>query len=452
MAKKRAKKESAQKADSLNPSSTKDILSFMEGFTKEFNAENKDVKAITGDSEELDSLVSGFIPTGCPNFDNMLGGGFPRGRVVQLYGNESCFKSGATYSAMINCYKMGGLSFLIDTECSFDPERFIRMGGNPKAVGLFQKQEGDKNKEKKKGKKKPTNDEPIMSVQDVFRYFEKIFTKLSTSEMRDVPVIAVLDSLDNLTTDEALQGNKTGMTLKPREIREGFRKITSQIGRYKISFVIVSQTIENIGGYGSAQTTAGGGGPKFISSVRVNMKKFYYGDGDKYTKNSDNGPTGNLLVQSTVTKSKINRPWMSSVTAVNNDSSQYFEGVDPVFSLYYGLGDMVLKSAGSYKALTPIVCGDATKAFSDAHPEFMSMDLKFYQSQWRKVTTENPLIVDYMNALSKDVFFRPGIFNPSVTSDVSEVEETYEEDEESVEPDSDDFEQEPEEKDLTPDE
>jgi recombination protein RecA len=417
--KKTAKKKTAKKkpADKSVPEirTHKDLVHNIGDLAAEFTTVHKEAEAVLGGSSLLDSVVDRHIPTSCPNFDAMLQGGFPCRRITQIFGNESTAKSTLVQSAMIECTKMGGVSILFDPELSFDPDRYRRMGGDPDTVILIQKEYMPK----KKGQKKDPG-LPSLTVQDVFRYIHDILTSIAIKpQWQGRPVFVALDSLDNITTDEALAGAKDGMANKPRLIREGFRQITSPVAQLGACFVIVSQTIENIGGYGAKLVTSGGGGPKFISSVRISMKKFYYGDNDFYTRRTIQGTdkkefTGQLLVEATVVKNKLNRPYTSSVTAINNDSDQNYEGVDSDFSLLYGLGpnNLVTKSGQAYRYIRVTADTPELKELAESLGLVIDQEYPFLMGDWRAWVNKYPAIRTYLEALMQHTYRRPDIFVP----------------------------------------
>lgn len=420
----RAKKKASSKSDPVIRDH-KDLVHNIGDLAAEFTNDHKSAEAVLGGSSLLDSIVSRHIPTGCPNFDAMLQGGFPCGRITQIFGGESTGKSTLVQSAMIECTKMGGIAILFDPEQSFDPDRFRRMGGDPDAVILIQKEYAGK----KKSKKDPGL--PSLTVQDVFSYIHDILNSIvSKPQWEGRPIFVALDSLDNITTDEALAGESGGMTLKPRMIREGFRKITAPVAQLGACFVIVSQTIENIGGYGAKVTTSGGGGPKFIASVRITTKKHYREKGDFYTKlpeGSSYVKTGQLLTEATVIKNKLNRPFLTSVTAINNDSSQYYEGVDPDFSLLYGLGDdhLITKPSQAYRYIRIHAFNERLKEVASKLGLQVNQEYPFMMRDWRAYVGQYPVIREWLKEVVNEQYRRPEIYSPepvSVAEEQSDAE------------------------------
>jgi RecA/RadA recombinase len=424
---KKAKKKTASKGAASSPPAIrthKDLVDNVADLAAEFTGDHKGAEAVVGGSTLLDSLVTTWIPTGDPVFDAMLQGGFPGGRVTQLFGLESTGKSTHLYGGMIQCTKMGGVSILIDPELSFDPDRFRRMGGDPDAVILLQKAYSGNKRDvtEKKQKNAQAKGLPAITVQDVFRYLYDILDSIAAKpQWKDRPVLVGLDSLDNISTDEAINGDKGGMTLKPRLIREGFRKITAPVAKSNAAFVIISQTIENIstGGFGPKTTTAGGGGPKFISSIRINTKKLWVErDGvDVYTrtpKSEGHRPTGNSLVSATTVKNKLNRPFLTAITAINNDSGQALEGSDPAFSLLYFLYEdlIVTKPGVAFRYLkVDLISPEVAEAAKVAGLE-EGIEYPFTVSKWREFLIKYPGVPGYLMAYVQAKFKRPDMYVP----------------------------------------
>lgn len=429
---KKTTRKPAKKAESVPQIRThKDLVNNIANLAAEFTGDHAGAEAVTGGSTLLDSLVNSWIPTGCPNFDAMMQGGFPCGRVSQVFGLESTGKSTYVQSALIQCIRMGGVGILMDPEASFDPDRFRRMGGDPDAVILIQKEYGGKERGKISKKSKTAKDKglPALTVQDVFRYTYDILDKIAAlPQWQGRPVFVGLDSLDNITTDEALNGDPTGMTLKPRLIREGFRHITSPVAKSKACFVIVSQTIENIGSYGSKTTTAGGGGPKFISSVRISTKKFWFGDNDFYTRTGVDRKefTGNALIQALCIKNKLNRPYMSCVTAINNDSQQYYEGVDPDFCFLYNLAEEIIKTKPGVGYRYLVIQPNSPEVAETARRLGLKIgtEYPFIMTKWREWLEEYPAVREYLSAYVKAKYQRPDMYVPKEAVETEESEET----------------------------
>jgi RecA/RadA recombinase len=426
-AKKKAKKPPKKKAASKGAASSpairthKDLVNNVADLAAEFTKDHRDANAVQGGSSLLDSLVDTWIPTGCPVFDSVLQGGFPGGRLTQIFGVESTGKSTYVYSAMINCTRMGGVSILIDPEESFDPDRYRRMGGDPDAVILLQKAySGKKRETEEKVKNAKAKGLPAMTVQDVFKYLYDIIDSIAVKpQWKGRPIFVGLDSLDNISTDEAINGDPKGMTLKPRLIREGLRKITTPIAQSNAAFVIVSQTIENVGqSYGPKQTTAGGGGPKFIASIRIQTSRYYDKKvPDLYSRTSDGDSkqyTGQALVTATTVKNKLNRPRLTAVTAINNDSSQYWEGVDPDFSMLYCVFRdlIVVKSGQAQRFLRAPSVNPELDEVARVSGLVIGTEYGFYLKQWREYLNRYPTVRDYLRAFIQHKFKRPDMYVP----------------------------------------
>ncbi len=430
--KKRSSKKKKKSSSRSSPPQIKtqsDFLRSISEIASEFTGSHKDAEAVTAGSSLLDSVVRYRVPTGCPCFDAMMDGGFPGSRITQMFGPESTGKSTKLQMAMIQCQMMGGVAILIDPELSFDPDRFRRMGGDPDAAIIIQKAYSGKVRgEKKSTSANPRKNRglPAITVQDVFRYTYDILDSIMVKKKWEGrPIIVGLDSLDNITTDEVLNGDSGGMTHKPRLIRQGFREVTSPIAKSGAAFVIISQTIENIGGYGSAVQTSGGGGPKFISSVRLHTKRAWFDKNDFYTKTSDGTRTGQSLTRTIVIKNKLNRPYTEAITAINNDSSIAMEGVDEPFCLLYGLWDVLVtvKSGDSHRYLRatsldrngkPI---PAIADFMEANGMNEGHEYAFFPSQWREWLATYPVIREYLLLWVKELYRRPDVYKPPTEGD-----------------------------------
>lgn len=357
-------------------------------------------EALLGGSPLLDSVVDIWMPTGCPCLDAMMGGGFPGGRVVQLFGNWSTGKSTIALAALLGVIEAGGIAILIDPEVSFDPDRFVRMGGDPNKLIILQKPQEDPGGKKTIAAKQMQL--PAMTVQDIFGYLYDILGSIAVkAHWQGKPIMCVLDSLDNITTDEALLGKGEGMANKPRLIKDGFRLLTTPIAKTKASFVIVSQIIEKIGGRGGYDTS-GGGGPKFISSLRLNTRKGY--PASTYP-GKDKEESKGILVTTTLAKSKLSKPFATCTTAINNDSSWAFEGIDAAYSSLFGCEEHIT-ARGSYKYITPtgplaLSCG--------VKP---GVEIGFQVGSWRDTLQKNPGLDNYMAGLLKEKYAKAPVFEP----------------------------------------
>jgi recombination protein RecA len=198
-----------------------------------------------GDEHRVDVDV---IPTGNLLIDRALGvGGFPRGRIVEVYGPESSGKTTLTLTAIAQAQKRGGLAAFIDVEHALDPQYARKLGVNLDDLLVSQ----------------PSSGEEALQICEA----------LVRSNAVDV---IVLDSVAALVTRQELDGEIGDSTVgaQARLMSAAMRKLTSFISKAKTVCIFTNQIREKIGVmFGSPETTPGGRALKFFSSVRVDIRR-----------------------------------------------------------------------------------------------------------------------------------------------------------------------------------
>ncbi|MBR3733464.1 MAG: recombinase RecA [Bacteroidaceae bacterium] len=188
------------------------------------------------------------IPTGSVGLNAALGvGGYPRGRIIEIYGPESSGKTTLALHAMAEAQKMGGVAAFIDAEHAFDPYYAAALGVNNSNLLVSQ----------------PDNGEQALQIAD----------QLISSAAID---IIVIDSVAALTPKAEIEGdmgdNKVG--LQARLMSQALRKLTSTISKTKTCCIFINQLREKIGVmFGNPETTTGGNALKFYSSVRIDIRR-----------------------------------------------------------------------------------------------------------------------------------------------------------------------------------
>ena len=182
------------------------------------------------------------IPTGSINLDKALGlGGFPRGRVIEVYGAESSGKTTVALHAIAEAQKMGGIAAFIDAEHALDPKY-------AKALGV-------------------DVDELLISQPDYGEQALEIADMLVRSGAVDVIVI---DSVAALVPKVEIDGEMSDqqMGLQARLMSKALRKLTANLNKSKTTMIFINQIREKIGGFGFGPqtTTTGGRALKFYSS------------------------------------------------------------------------------------------------------------------------------------------------------------------------------------------
>ncbi len=188
------------------------------------------------------------IPTGSVALDAALGvGGFPKGRVIEVYGPESSGKTTLGLHLIANAQKAGGLAAFIDAEHALDPEYAGKLGVNL--------------------------DELLVSQPDFGEQALEITETLIRSGSIDVIVI---DSVAALVPRAELEGDmgEAQMGLQARLMSQALRKLAGVISKSNTCLIFINQIREKIGVmFGSPETTTGGRALKFYSSVRVDIRR-----------------------------------------------------------------------------------------------------------------------------------------------------------------------------------
>ncbi|RJN33020.1 recombinase RecA [Nesterenkonia natronophila] len=188
------------------------------------------------------------IPTSSIAMDAALGiGGFPRGRVVEIYGPESSGKTTVALHAVANAQKAGGIAAFIDAEHALDPTYAERLGVN--------------------------TDELLVSQPDTGEQALEIMDMLISSGSLD---IVVIDSVAALVPRAEIEGEMgdSHVGLQARLMSQALRKITGRLAQTKTTAVFINQLREKVGVFfGSPETTSGGKALKFYASIRVDVRR-----------------------------------------------------------------------------------------------------------------------------------------------------------------------------------
>lgn len=187
------------------------------------------------------------IPTGSLSLDLALGGGLPKGRVVEVYGPESSGKTTLTLHAIAEVQKSGGTAAFIDAEHALDPTYAKRIGVDVENLLLSQ----------------PDNGEQALEIVET----------LVRSNAVD---IIVIDSVAALVPRAEIEGDMGDSLpgLQARLMSQALRKLTSVISRSKATVVFINQIRMKIGVmFGNPETTTGGNALKFYASVRMDIRR-----------------------------------------------------------------------------------------------------------------------------------------------------------------------------------
>ena len=207
--------------------------------------------------EKIESISSGSI-----GLDIALGiGGYPKGRVIEIYGPESSGKTTLTLHAIAECQKAGGIAAFIDAEHAFDRFYAEKLGVDLGELVISQ----------------PDNGEQALEIAD----------NLIRSGAVDALVI---DSVAALTPRSEIEGEMgdSKMGLHARLMSQALRKLTSSISKTNCTVFFINQLREKIGVmFGNPETTTGGNALKFYASVRIDIRK------STQLKDTEGGVLGN---------------------------------------------------------------------------------------------------------------------------------------------------------------
>ena len=285
------------------------------------------------------------IPTGNLLIDRALGvGGFPRGRIVEVYGPESSGKTTLTLTAVAQAQKAGGLAAFIDVEHALDPQYAKRLGVNLEDLLVSQ----------------PGSGEEALQICET----------LVRSNAIDV---IVLDSVAALVTKQELEGEigDSVVGVQARLMSAAMRKLTGMISRAHTVCIFTNQIREKIGVmFGNPETTPGGRALKFYASMRVDIRRI------GQIKSTDGTVQGNRT-RLKVVKNKVAPPFTEAEFDI-----MYNEGISSVGSLLdLALEYNLIQKRGSWFSYE----GDQLAQGRDAAKDAIRADEKLYAELEQKV-------------------------------------------------------------------
>ena len=283
--------------------------------------------------ERIESISSGSI-----GIDVALGiGGYPKGRVVEIYGPESSGKTTLTLHAIAECQKAGGIAAFIDAEHAFDRFYAEKLGVDLGELVISQ----------------PDNGEQALEIAD----------NLIRSGAVDALVI---DSVAALTPKSEIEGEMgdSKMGLHARLMSQALRKLTSSISKTNCTVFFINQLREKIGVmFGNPETTTGGNALKFYASVRIDIRK------STQLKDTEGGVLGNKT-RVKIVKNKVAPPFKTAEFDI-----MYGEGISKTGEILdIGVELDIIEKSGSWFSYGGSKLGqgrDSVKSILKDNPELM---------------------------------------------------------------------------------
>jgi len=283
--------------------------------------------------EKVESISSGSI-----GLDIALGvGGYPKGRVIEIYGPESSGKTTLTLHAIAECQRAGGIAAFIDAEHAFDRFYAEKLGVDLGELVISQ----------------PDNGEQALEIAD----------NLIRSGAVDALVI---DSVAALTPKSEIEGEMgdSKMGLHARLMSQALRKLTASISKTNCTVFFINQLREKIGVmFGNPETTTGGNALKFYASVRIDIRR------STQLKDTEGGVLGNKT-RVKIVKNKVAPPFKTAEFDI-----MYGEGISKIGEILdIGVERDIIEKSGSWFSYGGSKLGqgrDSVKSILKDNPELM---------------------------------------------------------------------------------
>lgn len=301
--------------------------------------------------EDVPAISSGSI-----GLDIALGvGGYPKGRIIEIYGPESSGKTTLAIHAIAEAQKAGGIAAIIDAEHAFDPFYAKKLGVDTDELLIAQ----------------PDNGEQALEIAD----------NLIRSGAVD---IVVIDSVAALTPKAEIEGEMgdSKMGLQARLMSQALRKLTANISKTKTCCIFINQLREKIGVmFGNPETTTGGNALKFYASVRLDIRRIgQIKDGEEIQGNN---------VRVKVVKNKVAPPFRKAEFDI-----MYGEGISKTGEIIdLGVNYNIIKKSGSWFSYGETKLGQGREAVRTILRDNQELSQEIETKIFEAVTTTTTAVV-----------------------------------------------------------
>lgn len=334
-----------------------DADSFSKDIIKEINKSYGSGAEVYDFSDEKFEEVSRWISTGCKSLDYLISnrrdGGYPEGKVIEIYGPSAIGKSLLGYQAIKSAQEMGGIGVLIDTEYATYPPYLEELGVNTKDRFIFSSQK---------------------CVEKIFDLIDKIIVS-AANKARGRPVVIVWDSIAASASKKELEGDYEQVTIGElaRALGKGMKRIIEPVAASKVTLLLLNQTRTKIGVmYGDPEDSCGGQAMKYYPSLRIKLSggRGIFEDEKKEVR------IGNGVI-ATIVKSRVSPPNRKCEFELifgqgTRENDQLFDAMREVGTVTVDNEKAVLEGVGAWKTFT----------LSSAKTGEVFKEIKFYKYEF----------------------------------------------------------------------